>query len=57
VKVVNLGKARKSRARAAKRADADVNAVKFGRTKAEKAFEKARADKARDELDGHKREP
>lgn len=54
-KVVNLNKARKSRARAGDKARADANAVKFGRTKAEKDLEKARAEKARRDLDGHER--
>ncbi|MGB1235079.1 MAG: DUF4169 family protein [Planktomarina sp.] len=34
--IINLNKARKTKARAAKVAQADVNAVAFGRTKAEK---------------------
>jgi hypothetical protein len=56
VKVVNLNKARKARAKHEKRAQADANAVKFGRTKAERDAEKARAGKAARDLDGHKRE-
>lgn len=36
-KVTNLNKARKAKARAEKTARAKTNAVKFGRTKAEKA--------------------
>lgn len=55
-KPVNLGAARKTRARMKKRAEADENAVKFGRTKAERALEKARADKARATLDAHRRD-
>ena len=55
-KPINLNKARKARARADKRALADENAVKFGRTKAEKARDKAGADKAVAHLDAHKRE-
>lgn len=55
-KVVNLNKARKSRARDAARSQADANAVKFGRSKAEKAKDRAEADKATRDLDGHKRE-
>ena len=53
---VNLNKARKARAKAEARARADENAVKFGRTKAEKDLEKARVKKARADLDGKKRE-
>ena len=43
-KPINLNKARKARARAAAKARADENAVKFGRTKAERAAEKATGD-------------
>ena len=53
---VNLNKVRKERARAAKRAQADQNAVAFGRTKAEKALDQAKTEKAAKLLDGHKRE-
>lgn len=56
MKVVSLSKVRKAMSRAEKRACADANAAKFGRTKAEKDADKARADKARRSLDGHKRE-
>lgn len=55
-KVASLSKARKARARDEKRAAADANAVKYGRTGAEKAADKARADKAARDLDGKKRE-
>ncbi|MCI5110763.1 MAG: DUF4169 family protein [Marivita sp.] len=50
--VTNLNQFRKTKARAEKRAKADENAVKFGRTKAQKALEKAQAEKARRDLDG-----
>jgi len=53
---INLNKARKARAKAGKRTEADANAVKFGRTKAEKARDKADAEKAKRDLDGHERE-
>ncbi|WP_300055134.1 DUF4169 family protein [uncultured Roseobacter sp.] len=53
---VNLNKRRKARAKAAKKAQADENAVRFGRTKAEKEANKAQAAKATRDLDGHKRE-
>jgi hypothetical protein len=56
VSVVNLNKARKAKAKAGDRTRADENAVRFGRTKAEKSLEKARADKARADLDALKRE-
>ncbi|WP_374428584.1 DUF4169 family protein [Tabrizicola sp.] len=54
--VVNLRTAKKQAARKAARSVADANAVKHGRTKAERELEKARAEKAARELDGHKRE-
>lgn len=53
---VNLNRFRKEKARAAKKARADENAVKFGRTKAQKALEEARAQKAERDLDGKERE-
>lgn len=51
---INLNKYRKEKARAAKRAQADENSVKFGRTKAQKQLEEARKGKAKALLDGHK---
>ncbi|TCP42836.1 DUF4169 family protein [Rhodovulum marinum] len=54
--VVNLRAARKAKARADKRAEGDANAVKFGRTKTQKAREAAEAARARSVLDAHKRE-
>lgn len=54
--VVNLARVRKAAAKQADRQQADENAVKFGRTKAERALEQARADKANRDLDGAKRE-
>lgn len=48
---INLNKVRKVRDRAAEKAEADVNAVKFGRSKAELMLDAARADKARTALD------
>lgn len=52
--LVNLNQARKARAKRAKRKQADENAVKFGRTKAEKALDRARNDKTARDLDGKK---
>ncbi|MDE9449271.1 DUF4169 family protein [Aliiroseovarius sp. Z3] len=54
---VNLNRYRKEKARADKKARADENAVKYGRTKAQKAAESA--DKARAErlLDSHRTDP
>ncbi|MES2541711.1 MAG: DUF4169 family protein [Pseudomonadota bacterium] len=54
--IVNLRTVKKQAARKAARSDADANAAKHGRTKAERALEKARAEKAARTLDGHKRE-
>ncbi len=51
--IVNLNRARKTRARAQKRVQADANAVKHGRTKAERIFEAARSEQARRLLDQH----
>lgn len=54
--VVNLNRFRKAKARAEARDSADANAVKFGRSKAQKAREAADAERVRTELDGKKRE-
>ena len=51
---VNLNRFRKAKARAGKKARADENSVKFGRSKAEKELEKARAEKAVTSIDQHK---
>lgn len=55
-KPINLNRFRKQKARAAKQARADQNAVTFGRSKAEKELDKARRDKDMRDLDGKKRE-
>ena len=55
-KVTNLNQIRKQKARADRRAEADANAAKFGRTKAQKALKQAQADKARRELDRHRKD-
>ncbi|MBU2936913.1 MULTISPECIES: DUF4169 family protein [Pacificibacter] len=52
--VINLNQFRKQKARATKRAQADENSVKFGRTKTQKDLEKAEKAKAKALLDGHK---
>jgi phage protein D len=56
-KVVNLRTVRKQAARAAARAEAEANAAKHGRTKAERALQKAEAEKAARDLDAHRRDP
>ena len=55
-KQVNLNRFRKDKARADKKARADENAVKFGRTKAEKDRARAEENLAERRLDGHKSE-
>ena len=55
-KPVNLNRFRKQKARAQKKARADENAVTFGRGKAQKELDRARAEKARRDLEGHERE-
>lgn len=55
-KVVNLSRARKTRARDDRRKHADENAVKFGRTKAQKSLEDNEKFKIERNLDGHKTE-
>jgi hypothetical protein len=54
--IVHLKSVRKARDAAEKKAAADANAAKFGRTKALKALEQARAEKALRDLDALKRE-
>lgn len=54
---INLNRVRKQKARDAKAARADENAVRFGQTKAVKDKAKAEAAAAARHLDGHKRDP
>lgn len=49
--IVNLNKARKDRERTQKKAEADQNAAKFGRTKAERLADAARDAQAKARLD------
>ena len=53
---INLNKARKARGKAAAKAQAAENRVRFGRPKAERLNEKLEAERARRELEGKKRE-
>lgn len=53
-KPVNLRLARKAKARAAKKADADANAARFGRTKPERRADDADATREARRLDGHR---
>ena len=52
-KIISLSEARKARARADARIRADANAARHGRTKAEKARDRAEAKKHRRDLDDH----
>lgn len=54
--VVNLRAARKARVRADKRAKGDANAVKFGRSKADKQLQSAKSALEQKKLDGARRE-
>lgn len=54
--IVNLRTARKRKARDAKDAQAAENRIKFGRTKAEKDLEKAKAALEAKRIDAHKRD-
>ncbi len=54
--IVNLNRFRKERARAARRAEGDANAAKFGRTKAERDLDRVRAEKSARDHAGHARE-
>ena len=54
--LINLRAVRKAKAKAETRVQADANAAKFGSSKAEKAQETARAEKAKRDLDGRQRE-
>jgi len=55
-KVTNLNHFRKTKARADKKARADENSVKFGRTKAQKSAEQKITDLNKRRLDGAKRD-
>lgn len=52
-KPVNLNRYKKEKARAEKKARADQNVVKFGRTKAERDKARLQQDKLRRGLDDH----
>ncbi|WP_298835722.1 DUF4169 family protein [uncultured Roseobacter sp.] len=55
-KPVNLNRFRKDRARQERRAQADENAVRFGRSKAEKELEQSRRAQSERRIDGHRRD-
>jgi len=50
--IVNLRRARKTRDRARKEAEAEANRAKFGRTRSERSMEKAERDQLTRHLDG-----
>lgn len=54
--ILNLNQARKAKAKTDAKSKAAENRAKFGRTKADKALDAARADKLKRDLDGAKRE-
>ena len=54
--IVNLNRFRKEKARADKKAQADENAAKFGRSKAEKTKDRATSELEIFRLDQHKRD-
>ncbi len=54
--VTNLNQFRKVKAKQDRKAKADENAVKFGRTKAQKDLERTKAEKTKRDLDGKERE-
>lgn len=54
--VVNLGRARKRKQQAAEKQRADENAIRHGRTKAEKARERIEQARLRATVDGARRE-
>lgn len=56
-KPVNLNRVRKDKARAAKKARAEENSLKFGRSKAEISLDQARTSRAAQILDAHRRAP
>mgnify|MGYP000100174811 CR=1 FL=1 len=53
-KVVNLRQVRKVKARVERKAAADANAAKFGRTKAERMRDALEAERMRRHLDGQR---
>ncbi|WP_172329357.1 DUF4169 family protein [Mangrovicoccus sp. HB161399] len=55
-KPISLSKFRKTRQREEARKQADGNAAKFGRTKAEKARDRQDSERSTRHLDGHRRD-
>ena len=55
-KPVNLNRFRKEKARAERKARADENVVKHGRSKSEKELDRTRTQKAQHNIDQHRRD-
>ena len=55
--VINLGRARKRKREAAAKQHADENAIRHGRTRAERARERIEQERLRAAVDGARREP
>ncbi|GAB4260960.1 MAG: hypothetical protein Kow0013_05020 [Pararhodobacter sp.] len=55
--IINLRTRRKQAARDRARKMGDANAARHGQTKAERMLAKAREEKARRDLDAHRRDP
>jgi len=55
--IVNLRRAKKQKARAAKEKDASLNRVRFGTPKSEEKVTLARSEKERTDLEGKKLDP
>ena len=55
--IINLRRAKKQKARAAKERDAEVNRVRFGTAKSQEKVNSARAEKARADLESKKLDP
>ena len=55
--IVNLRRAKKKLARAAKEKDASLNRVRFGTPKSQEKVNSARSEKARADLEGKKLDP
>ncbi len=55
--IVNLGRVRKAKAKAAARVEADENAARHGLTKAEQQRQKTLQEKTDRDLSAHQRKP
>ena len=53
---INLNRARKDRARAQRKRQADANAIRFGRTKTQREMDRVEAERSERRLDDHERE-